>query len=59
VQHKGEHVGGKMKNWNDQMNKKPCTHPWACIGLQACAMQIRSHVKDNAKKRMVVGKCKL
>jgi hypothetical protein len=33
--------------------------PLGCIGLQTCAMQIRSHVKDDAKEGMVVGECKL
>jgi hypothetical protein len=41
------------------MNKKPCAHPWACIGLQACTMRIINHVKDDVKEGMVVGECKL
>jgi hypothetical protein len=48
-----------MKNWNDLMNKKPCTHPWAYIGLHTCVMQIINHVKDNVKEGMVVGECEL
>jgi hypothetical protein len=33
-------------------NKKPCVCPWACIGLQTCAMQIKSHARKYALKRM-------
>jgi hypothetical protein len=43
-----------MKRWNDEINKRPSTHPEVCIRPRADVMQIKSHVKNYVGKKTVV-----
>ncbi len=44
----------QIERWNDQASKKSNIHPQAQIGTYEHAMGIKSHVKNDVGKRMVM-----